>query len=1534
MRPELAGSVAIVGMAAVFPGASSLDELWGNILHGVDATGPVPADRIDPVYFDRAAPGVDRFACRRGGFVDTQPVLDPVALGVMPATVDYTEPDQLLSLALAARAVADAGGEALAAYRDHTGVIVGRGGYLTPGLARLDQRVRVAEQLVHALRSMFDGLTDAELAAMKSAFVEELGGDRPDAAIDLVPNLAASRVANRLDLHGPAYTVDAACASALVAVDQGMAELRSRRCDVVLAGAVHLCHDVTLWSVFTQLGALSRNEEVRPFDRRADGMLIGEGGGMLVLRRTEDAERDGTRIYAVVTGTGVASDGRSASLMRPSVDGQVKCLERAWQMAGTDPASLGLVEGHGTATPAGDAAELETLHRFFGAHVRDRRVGLGSVKSMIGHAMPAAGAAALIKAALAVHHGILPPTIHCEEAHDALSGSPFVLQREAEPWDEGGRPRVAGVDAFGFGGINAHVVLESPDASSRSRRSRPMVQGRPLPGAHVRPLPGAQDRPGDRDRTGALASLEPILLIEAPTPSDLALGLERAAANEAALDRHAHVDEAASTTRPGPARLALVNPTAERLALASKVVERGRAWRGRSDLWFSPHGLACQGGRVGFLFPGVEPSFEPRLDDVAAYFGLSMPALVGSDAARSDLEGLGRSLVAAGRLLHAVAVEVGLRPDVVAGQSIGEWSGMIATDMIPAAEVDGFIQSIRPGSLNVPGVEFVALGTSIDVVGGLVEGLDGLEISHDNCPHQTIVCGPSTLIASLVDRARRAKVIVQELPFRSGFHTSMFAGYLEPFREALDRLPLQRPVVPLWSATTCAPYPEEATAVRHLALSHLVERVRFRELTLALRDSGVRLFVQVGVGSLPGLVEDTLSGDDVLAISLNVPRRSGMAQLRRSVAACWVEGIDDLALDRLEMRPVGADVYGMVGMRAGAFGPTPGSANATPGSAGTPAAPPPMPVAVPERSRLRTLPVATPLVTPRALEWLGSSAAGSSGGLVTRRPPGVPSFGGGSPGAVERELVALQEEITASGVAVAAALVSSPSRRAEPVAPPGGSAGAIARTLVLSTGELPELGDHCFYRQPPDWPIMADRFPVVPMTAIIEMIMATAKEVLAGWVPVEVRDVRALRWLTVEPPTTVTIRGVEQPSGDDRRRVRVTLEGYARATVVMARTFPTAPAPHMPELADGKPSLVAAERLYEDRWMFHGPAYQGVSEIRCMSEAGIDGVLRAGRAPGMLLDNAGQLMGLWVMLWHEQDRLALPTSIDQVELFGPTPHHGEKLRAAVRVTGTDDSAVRADMELVSDGQVWCRIRGWEDRRFDSDDVVWPVLIWPEHNGLAEPGAGGWLLAEEHWRSSASRELMMRRYLSQDEQVRYASLHPRAQRLYLLGRIAAKDAARRWLWDRGAGPIWPLEVTVSNDPSGRPIIHAPGDARLSVSISHTPWLGVALVDEDRPVGIDAERVEERPAQFATTAFSDDELRLLLEGIDAATHPRLLTTGWAVKEALAKSRGDGLGGRPKDISITECSGGSFVVDGRLVTTALRDGVVIAWTNGSWR
>jgi acyl transferase domain-containing protein len=323
----------------------------------------------------------------------------------------------------------------------------------------------IVDQTLRILQQLHPEHTPAELGAIREQLKASLPPFHAETAPGLVPNVVSGRIANRLDLMGPNYTVDAACASSLIAVDLGARDLLDGRCDMALVGGVHASTPPIILMVFCHLNALSRRGSIRPFASDADGTLLGEGVGLMVLKRREDAERDGDRVYALIRGVGTSSDGRALGLLAPRVEGEELALRRAYAAAGVSPETVELVEAHGTGTPVGDATEIEALARVFGPRRGSYpRCALGSVKSMIGHTMPAAGMAGLIKTTLALHHQVLPPTLHCEEPNPELriERTPFYLNAESRPWIHGrsDAPRRAGVSAFGFGGINAHVVLE------------------------------------------------------------------------------------------------------------------------------------------------------------------------------------------------------------------------------------------------------------------------------------------------------------------------------------------------------------------------------------------------------------------------------------------------------------------------------------------------------------------------------------------------------------------------------------------------------------------------------------------------------------------------------------------------------------------------------------------------------------------------------------------------------------------------------------------------------------------------------------------------------------------------------------------------------------------------------------------------------------------------------------------------------------------------------------------------------------------
>ncbi|MEU2421551.1 beta-ketoacyl synthase N-terminal-like domain-containing protein [Streptomyces sp. NPDC007851] len=1539
--------VAIVGMAVLLPGAAGLDAYWRNLVNGTDAITDVPEGRWDADYYrpgSAAGPAVpDEVYCRRGGFVDGLAEVEVTRYGIMPNSVSGTEPDQLIALDVAAAAIADAGGADRLPERHRIGVVLGRGGYLTPGLVRLDQRVRTAGQLVRTLGELVPDLTPGQLARVRAAFTERLGPANPESAIGLVPNLAASRIANRLDLRGPAYTVDAACASSLVAVDQAVTELTAGRCDLMLAGGVHHCHDITLWSVFSQLRALSPSQRIRPFHREADGILIGEGTGVVVLKRLADAERDGDRVYAVIRGTGVASDGRTSGLVNPDPGGQAHAVRQAWRTAGLDPAaphSIGLLEAHGTATPAGDTAELTTLADVFGP--AEERAVLGSVKSMIGHTMPAAGVAGLVKAALALHHATLLPTLHCDDPHPALAATRFRTLDRARPWETSPQQPVrrAGVNAFGFGGINAHVVLEEAPARHPTRAAAPL--GAPGGGAVVQ-----------------VAEPERILLLAAGTPERLAAAL---AADDSAVLAGGLAPE---RTHPqaGPARLGVVDPTAKRLALARRAVARGRAWQGRNDVWFRPAPLLGDAahGKLAFVFPGLEGEFTPRVDDIATHFGLptvTTPAT--GDLRVGDVGRHGFGVVGVGRLLDSALRRMGVVPDAVAGHSVGEWTAMAVAGLYSGAQVDAFMADFDPDAVTVPGLAFAAVGAPADrVVTALRDDWAGagIVLSHDNAPGQSMVCGPDRAVAEFVRAFRADGVLCQVLPFRSGFHTPMLEPYLAPIRAAAEGFRLHRPTVPVWSGTTAAPFPDGEPEVRELFVRHLLEPVRFRQLVEGLYAAGHRTFVQAGPGQLASLVGDVLGDRDHLAVAANSPHRSGMAQLRRVATALWTAGAPVAAAapgrqDRTgatasvrQRPPVRLDLDGAL---VSLDGPVlaalrtelSSTASAAPATHAASAAPATHAASAAPATHAASAAPATHAV-PAAAATHAVPAPAPLDDLAARIPAAA-------------ELSALLRDTADSAVAVLTALrpPAAPPVTPPPSPPPTPTgtpalSGSRTTTLRVSPEAMPHLLDHCFFPQRAGWPDVADRWPVVPATTIVRHMMDAA-EAATGLRAVAVHGARFDRWLTATPAVDVPVTVTPESPG----RVSVTFGPTARAVVELAAGHLAPPStPTRPPAPERTPDHTAAQ-LYSERWMFHGPAFQGVTELTAIGDRHVRGVITAPAAPGALLDNVGQILGYWIMATRTERTVVFPVQMGEMRFHGPDPAPGTEVGCLVRIASLTDTVLEADVELTVGGRVWARIDGWQDRRFDNDPRTRPVERFPERHTLSEARPGGWALVHERWPDLASRELIMRNSLAGAERSQYAERAPRGRRQWLLGRIAAKDAVRQWLWRHGEGPVFPGELSVENDELGRPYVtgrYGRTLPALDVSLAHRAEAAVAIVRPHRPgpgPGIDLEEVTERDPAAMAAALGPDELRLL-RTLSATGSPALwFTRFWAAKEAVAKAEGTGFGGRPRDFTVLEAApdGDRLLVSGRLERAypvhcapvrnppALPDReYVVAWTTG---
>ncbi|SFG08848.1 type I polyketide synthase [Streptomyces mirabilis] len=890
--------IAIVGMACMFPGAPDLATFWANVLAGEDAVTEVPATRWDAeLYHDPRGAG-EKTPSRWGGFLPEIP-FEPLRYGIPPASLPAIEPVQLLALEAARRALEDSGYGSRSFDRARASVVFG---------------AEAGSDLSNAmtLRSVLP----AYLGSLPPALDERLPKLTEDSFPGILANVIAGRIANRLDLGGANYTVDAACASSLTAVDVACKELASGTSDLVLCGGADLHNGINDYLLFASAHALSPSGRSAPFDSAADGIALGEGVGCVILKRLADAERDGDRVYAVIKGVGSASDGRALGLTAPRPEGQYNALTRAYRNAGISPAEVGLVEAHGTGTVVGDRTELGSLTRVFEeAGAPPGACALGSVKSQIGHTKCAAGLAGLIKTSLALHTGVKPPTLHLTEPNPAWDpqSSPFAFHTEARPWSAAPAERVAGVSAFGFGGTNFHVVL------------RAHGDGPP-------PVTSAQHWPAElftfrgADRAAAVrAASELLALVEAdPGPyepwrlRDFALAASRRA--EAAPTRSTTgTASTASTASTRGARtwIALVAGSTEELTALLRRATAGEH-APREGLFAADED---ETGDVALLFPG-QGSQRPgmfaelfvafpelqrhlRLDETTARV-LFPPAAFDETGRKEQQERITDTTVAqpalglTGLAAFQLLTRAGVRPAMAAGHSYGELAalgaaGALTPDALLRTSRERAAAILRATGEGDPGTMAAVAAGEPEVAAALsAAGLAGSVVTANrNSPRQTVISGPTEDVLTAVERLRAQGLGAKRIPVACAFHSPLVAAAGETFAEVLTEVPLAPTDFPVWSNRTATRYPRGPEEIRAELAAQIGSPVRFADQIEAMYEAGARVFVEAGPGSvLTRLVGAVLGDRPHRTVALEDGRRAGLAGFLAALAQLAVAGAD------------------------------------------------------------------------------------------------------------------------------------------------------------------------------------------------------------------------------------------------------------------------------------------------------------------------------------------------------------------------------------------------------------------------------------------------------------------------------------------------------------------------------------------------------------------------------------------------------------------------------------------------------------------
>jgi acyl transferase domain-containing protein len=799
-------AIAIIGIGCRFPGASDPDTFWQRLREGFDAITEVPRSRwdIDAFYDARpATPG--KMNTRWGGFLEHVDQFDPQFFGISPREAIHMDPQQRLLLEVSWEALEHAG--------------------------------QAPEQLAGSRTGVFMGMSSADYSHLQHTHgVEAHAYSGTGNAL----SIAANRLSYLLDLRGPSWTVDTACSSSLVAVHQACQSLRQGECDLALSGGVNLVLTPDLTISFSQAQMLAADGRCKTFDAAADGYVRGEGCGVVVLKRLSDARRAGDPILAVIQGSAVNQDGRSNGLTAPNGHAQRAVIRQALARAQVAPAQIGYLEAHGTGTALGDPIEVNALKDvLLEGRSPHSTCWLGSVKTHIGHLEAAAGIAGLIRVALSLQHEEIPPHLHLKRLnpHLALEGTPLAIATERQPWPRSQERRLAGVSAFGFGGTNAHVILEEAPAGVGQAHPVERLQ-------HLLTLSARGE--------AALAELARRYGDFLTSPPGLALADVCFTANTGRnhfADRLAVVAESPEQLRQELTAFAAGKPSARWL--------RGqRQGHDRPGIAFLFTGQGSQYRGMGRQLYETQPSFRRTLDQcdeiLRPYLAEPLLTVLYSEAEASALlDQTAYTQPALFALEYALAElwrSWGVIPSIVLGHSVGEY---VAACVAGAFSLEQGLKLIAERArlmqtLSPPGEMATVFAGEAPVAAALEPYAPQVSLAALNGPENTVISGEPQALQAVLKRLRAAGIETKLLPVSHAFHSPLMEPVLEAFAQVASRTAFQPLRIPLISNLTgqrLAPgHRLEANHWRR----HTREPVRFAQGLHTLFEQGYELGLELG----------------------------------------------------------------------------------------------------------------------------------------------------------------------------------------------------------------------------------------------------------------------------------------------------------------------------------------------------------------------------------------------------------------------------------------------------------------------------------------------------------------------------------------------------------------------------------------------------------------------------------------------------------------------------------------------------------------
>jgi acyl transferase domain-containing protein/acyl carrier protein len=938
-------AVAIVGAGAVMPDAPNVAEFWKNITAGRYSIAEVPPDRWDPALFydsDRSAP--DKTYSKIGGWVrECQWEPFQWKLAIPPKVAEAMDDGQRWAIACTRAALLDYGYPERPLNTDRTAVILGNAmagekHYLTTLRAFFPEYSHELDA-----SATFAALPEGIRRDITREWHGRLGDKLPRITEDSMPgelaNCLAGRIANVFDFHGPNFVCDAACASTMAAVLAAVEGLVAHDFDVAVTGGLDRNMGAPTFVKFSKIGALSASGS-RPYAEGADGFVMGEGAAIFVMKRLADAERDGDSIYAVVRGIGASSDGKGKGITAPNPVGQKFAVERAWENAGVSPLTATLIEGHGTSTSVGDVVEVNSMLDVLHKHgANGHPIALGSVKSNIGHLKGAAGAAGILKTALALRHKTLPPSVGCEHPNPNIdfAHSPLYVNREARPWTETVEGvRRAGASAFGFGGTNFHVVLEEhiPHRITGNGKHSVAVREAPPAGCEPSATEGSKSERGHRD-SSSLAGKTPLrgaLVTGAASKADLLVRL-RAVQEAAEAGRAPDAAPPFESDLRAPERVAIDYGDAAELsdkcakaikalagdqsvvwkALRAQGIYRGRGAAPKLALLYTGQGSQYVNMLRGLraMEPIVAQTFEEADRIMVPLLGKPLSDFIfvdsGDPAAVAQAEDDLRqtaitqpAVLAADLALTRLLAAYGVRADMTMGHSLGEYGALVAAGGLAFADALEAV-SARGREMTRLAVadngKMAAVFAPIPEIERILKAVDGyVVIANLNSDKQAVIGGGSSAVEQATEALLNAGYNVVPLPVSHAFHTSIIAPAAVLLRRTLDRLGLQAPTTPVVGNVDGEFYPTGPDA--RARMLDILERqvaspVQFVKGLRTLYNAGTRVFVEVGPKkALHGFVEDVL-GDrpDVVALFTNHPKFEDATAFNQALCGLYAAGL-------------------------------------------------------------------------------------------------------------------------------------------------------------------------------------------------------------------------------------------------------------------------------------------------------------------------------------------------------------------------------------------------------------------------------------------------------------------------------------------------------------------------------------------------------------------------------------------------------------------------------------------------------------------